>query len=203
MTNTIPFPFELKTDRLTIRPPSEADAPELLQAISETIDALKPWMPWAKPGMTIDEAYENCRNAEAAFEAGSDHRLHLLLRDSSTLIGASGLHRIDWTVPKCEIGYWVRAGHGQRGYITEAVRAIARFALSDLGMCRVEIRMSTTNLRSRKVPERLGFKLEGILRNEARELDGTLRDTCVFSMLKGEQDDLETPAVFPTASGRA
>src|SRR5512146_2986837 len=70
MTISIRFPFELETDRLTIRSPSEADAAQLLEAVSETIDELRPWMPWADRVPTIDEARENCLAAEAAFRDG-------------------------------------------------------------------------------------------------------------------------------------
>lgn len=183
-TDRIPSPFELTTERLLIRSPHEDDAGQLREAIEESLDALKPWMPWAERAPTPDEARENCRRAEQAFREGTDHRLHLFLKDTRTFVGGSGLHRIDWSVPKCEIGYWVRTSCIGRGYITEAVRAIARFAMDDLGVRRVEIRMSTGNTRSRRVPERLGFVCEGILRNEARNADGTLRDTCVYVLIK-------------------
>ena len=187
MTDRIPFPFELTTERLVIRSPREADAHQLMQAIAETLDDLKPWMPWADHIPTLPEAIENCAKAQKAFKDGSDYRFHLFLRDSMTFIGGSGLHRIDWSVPKCEIGFWVRASCTGKGYIAEAVGAISRFAMESLGANRVEIRMSTMNIRSRRVPERLGFVCEGILRNNERNVDGTLRDTCVYSMIPGAQ----------------
>ena len=182
MMTKIPCPFQLTTERLVIRSPSEADAPQLMEAIIETLDRLRPWMPWADHVPTLAETQENCRQAEQAFRDGSDHRLHLFLREEpSTFVGGTGLHRIDWSVPKVEIGYWVRASRSGKGYITEAVQEISRFAMESLGANRVEIRMGSTNARSRGVPERLGFPLEGILRNDARHVDGTLRDTCVYA----------------------
>jgi len=184
MVPKIPYPFELTTERLVIRSPSEADAPQLMAAIIETLDRLRPWMRWADHVPTLAETQENCRQAEAAFRHGSDHRLHLFLKEEPlTFVGGTGLHRSDWSVPKVEIGYWVRTSHSGKGYITEAVRAISRFAMDDLGVKRVEIRMGSTNVRSRGVPERLGFPLEGILRNDARHIDGTLRDTCVYAKI--------------------
>ena len=189
MANRIPFPLELTTERLVIRSPSEGDARQLLEAVAESIDALKPWMSWADSVPTPAEAQESCRKAEMAFRDGSDNRLHLFLRDSLTFVGGSGLHRIDWSVPKCEIGYWVRTSCSGKGYITEAVREITRFAIEDLAANRVEIRVGATNAKSRRVPQRLGFCLEGVLRNDARHVDGTLRDTCVYSMIKEGQPE--------------
>ena len=181
MMDAIPYPFDLLTERLVLRSPDPADAGQLMEAIAETIDTLRPWMPWADHVPTPAEAEENCRKAAEEFREGRDYRLHLFLRDSLTFVGGSGLHRVDRAVPKVEIGYWVRTSCTGNGYITEAVREISRYAMEELKACRVEIRMSSLNVRSRRVPERLGFALEGILRNNERHIDGTLRDTCVYA----------------------
>ena len=191
MMDRIPYPLELVTERLVIRSPVATDAPQLMEAIAETLDTLGPWMPWADHIPTLAEAEENCRKAEEAFRDGSDSRLHLFLRESLAFVGGSGLHRIDWSVPKVEIGYWVRTSCSGKGYITEAVQEIARYAVEELQANRIEIRMSSTNARSRRVAERLGFTFEGILRNHARHVDGTLRDTCVYAKIpEGQPADV-------------
>ena len=180
----ITYPFELVTDRLVIRSPAETDARQLLEAIKETFDTLRPWMPWANKVTTLSEAEDNCRRREKAFRDGSDNGVHLFLKGPMTFIGGSGLHRIDWSVPKAEIGYWIRNSFSGQGYITEAVREITRYSMEELQMNRVEIRMSSKNVRSRRVPELLDFAFEGILRNDDRHLDGSLRDTCVFAKIR-------------------
>ncbi len=185
--NRIPYPFELETERLVIRSPSVEDAPQLQEAIIETIETLSPWMPWADHLPTLDESEESCRNAEVDFQKGSDHRFHLFLKDSLTFVGGSGLHRIDWTVPKAEIGYWVRTSCSSKGYITEAVEGICRYAMEELKMNRVEIRMNSNNLKSRRIPERLGFTLEGTIRNHMKDVDNKLRDTCIYSIIAYDQ----------------
>jgi len=184
MPERIPFPLELTTERLILRSPCAGDAQQLAEAIEESLETLRPWMPWADHVPTLAEARENCSRAAQDFRDGKDFRLHLFVKDPLTFVGGSGLHRVDWSVPKLEIGYWIRKSCAGRGYITEAVGAITRFALEDLGANRVEIRTSAKNLGSRRVAERLGFLLEGILRNDCRNTDGTLRDTCVYSMIK-------------------
>ncbi|MEM6334975.1 MAG: GNAT family N-acetyltransferase [Bacteroidota bacterium] len=186
MATSIPYPLELHTQRLLIRSPEEADASEFEHALAESIETLRPWLAWAQSIPTLDEARESCRQARARFEQNEDHRLHLYLKDAflqgtRTLVGCSGLHRIDWSVPKGEIGYWVRASYTSKGYITEAVQEITRFAIEDLGMKRVEIRMNTANHKSRHIAERLGFTHEGTLRNDMRHTDGSLRDTHIYA----------------------
>ena len=185
MNPQIPIDLALETERLVIRAPKEAHAATLREAIAESMNELRLWMPWAQSVPTIEASTENCKKAEAEFAAGSDYRLHIFLKETQTLIGCSGLHRIEWDVPSVEIGYWIRTPYSGKGYMTEAVREITRYAAEELNMNRVEIRMSADNARSKAVPERLGFTHEGTLRNHDRHMDGSLRDTCVFAWTRG------------------
>ena len=107
--------------------------------------------------------------------------LLLFLKETGTLVGSSGLHRVDWTVPKFEIGYWCRSRFTGKCYTTEAVRSISAFAFETLDARRVEIRRDSQNHRSVKVAEKSGFTLEGKLRNDTRAPDGSMRDTLIFS----------------------
>ena len=89
MMSKIPYPFELVTERLVIRSPASTDAPQLMEAIAETLDTLRPWMPWANHIPTLAEAEENCRNAEDAFRQGKDNRFHLFVLLQTELDKAS------------------------------------------------------------------------------------------------------------------
>lgn len=109
--------------------------------------------------------------------------MHLYLKETGTLVGSSGLHRIDWGVPMFEIGYWCRTGFSGQGYTTESVRGIAAFAFDTLGAKCVEIRCDPLNHPSARVAERAGFQLEGEMRNAAVGTDGTVRNTLVFSAI--------------------
>lgn len=186
MQDKIRYPFELVTERVSIRSPMAKDAEGLREAIGETIEDLQPWMPWANRILTLEEARENCSTAAQNFQEGKDHRLHFFQKDSDTFLGGSGLHRIDWSIPKVEIGYWIRKSCSGKGYVAEAVKEISRYALEDLKVNRVEIRMSSENEKSWRVAERLGFLLEGTLRNECRNVDGSLRDTRVYALTPGD-----------------
>jgi RimJ/RimL family protein N-acetyltransferase len=184
------FPESFETERLLIRCPMPGDGAEVYAAVSESLDELRPWMPWARERLTADVEEENMRRARAAFLERRDLTLLLFLRGTGTLVGGSGLHRIDWSVPRFEIGYWCRTRFAGQGYITEAVRGITGFALDHLGAKRVEIRCDSLNRRSARVAERRGFRLEGELRNAELGADVEPRNTLVFSMLPEER---ETP----------
>ncbi|NEW05342.1 GNAT family N-acetyltransferase [Paenibacillus sp. SYP-B3998] len=180
---SIPESFESK--RLLIRAPLWNDGVTVNEAIIESIEELRLWMPWARNIPTIDESELRIRQSRLQFLDRTDLRLLLFKKETGQLIGSSGLHRIDWQSRKFEIGYWVRTSCGNQGYITEAVEAITNYAVNDLQANRIEIRCDARNARSARVAERLGFTLEGILRNETCDEDGSLRDTMVFAKVRG------------------
>lgn len=180
---SIPERFESK--RLLIRAPLWNDGIKVNEAVKESIEELRPWMPWAKSIPTVEESEVSIRRSHLQFLERSDLRLLLILKGTDELVGSSGLHRIDWQSRKFEIGYWVRTSYAKQGYITEAVEAISNFAINELQANRIEIRCDDRNKRSARVAERLGFNLEGILRNEKCDVDGSLRNTMIFSKVRG------------------
>jgi ribosomal-protein-serine acetyltransferase len=179
------FPTEFYTERLVIRMPKPGDGKAVHEAIQNSLEELKPWMPFAQNGQTEEETESNIREAYASFIKREDMRLLIFHKETGEFIASSGLHRINWSIPKFEIGYWIDTRHSGKGYITEAVQGISNFAFTELKARRVEIRCDSKNVKSRKIPEVLGFTLEGILKNEGLSADGKeLRDTCVYAMVK-------------------
>lgn len=183
----IEVPERIVTERLVVRCPRAGDGAALQAAVAESIDDLRPWLPWAQAVPGVDEQEALVRGMHARFMLRSDLVYSLWEHDGqgreTRLVGGSGLHRIDWSVPRFEIGYWRRSGCGGQGYVTEAVAALARMAFGELKAARVEIRMDDTNAASWRVAERAGFTLEGVLRRDARTPAGTLRDTRVYAKI--------------------
>ncbi|CAN5758068.1 GNAT family N-acetyltransferase [soil metagenome] len=181
------FPDSFETERLLIRSPLPGDGPELFAAVRESLEELRPWMPWAEQHKTVSDSEESARRARVEFLERSDLRMHIFLKGTETLVGSSGLHRIDWAMPKFEIGYWCRTKFTGQGYTTEAVRGITSFAFDFLGANRLEIQCDPRNQRSRCVAERLPFQHEGELRNSEVGPEGDLRNTLVFSLVPEER----------------
>jgi RimJ/RimL family protein N-acetyltransferase len=175
------LPDEIVTQRLVLRPPRAGDGAAMNEAILETIEALQRWMPWATPVPTPEQTEAWCRGSGADFVARRQLPMLLFLRDGGPFVGSGGMPRLDWEVPRFEIGYWVRRRFEGQGYAAEAVGAFTRFAFETLGAQRVEIRTDDRNDRSSRVAERLGYRLEGVLRNEGRDAYG-LRDTRVYAL---------------------
>src|SRR5215210_2207689 len=180
------FPESFETERLLIRSPLPGDGPEMHAAVNESLGELLPWMDWPKQHKTIEDSEERMRRGRVRFLERMDLLLLLFLKGTSTLVGGGGLHRMDWSVPRFEIGYWCRARFAGNGYVTEAVRGITAFAFGHLGARRVEIRCDSLNRKSARVAERAGYRLEGELRNAEVGADGRLRNVLVFSMTPEE-----------------
>lgn len=181
------FPYEFETERLLIRGPLPGDGARLRTAVLESQPELEQWLPWAV-SIPSEEDYEKLvRQGQAKFLTREDLWLLLFEKQKNALIGSSGLHRIDWQVPRFEIGYWLHTGWVGQGYMTEAVTGITDFAFRELDAERVEIRCDALNERSAAVARRVGFTHEGTLRAESRHhLTQALRDTMIFAKLRAD-----------------
>ena len=115
-----------------------------------------------------------------------------VFEETGEFIASAGLHRINWDIPQFEIGYWVDSRFSGKGYMVEAAKGITDYAFTELKANRVEIRCDSLNKKSRAIPEKLGFKLEGILESASVAVDGNgLRDMCVFAMTRNTYEKEE------------
>jgi len=190
----IDVPERLETERLVLRVPRRGDGRIVNDAIRASHAELLPWLPWAGVVPTVDESEAHCRRQQARFLLREDFVLLMFLRGADggedELVGASGLHRIDWTLRGFEIGYWRKTGCEGRGIVTEAVRALSRLAFDVLDARRVEIRTDEHNERSWKVAERAGFTLEAILRFDSVTPLGEPRSTRVYARVRGAEEPM-------------
>ena len=177
------LPAEIQTQRLSLVAPTAGDGPELNRAIAESFAELHEWMPWAAEMPTVAESEHFVREAAARYLRREELPMFMRKRGTHELIGATGLHRVNWTVPRFEIGYWCRTSMVGHGYVSEAVVALTRFAFETLSAARVELRTDWHNVRSWRIAERLGFTLEGVLRRDDRTAQGELRDTRLYAMI--------------------
>jgi RimJ/RimL family protein N-acetyltransferase len=118
--------------------------------------------------------------------AGTGVHLMMLDRISGQIVGSIGLFHADRAVRSVEIGYGVSSAQRGQGYATEALDAVARWALADGGIQRAWLTANTDNLASVRVAEKAGFRREGTLRRAGLEDDG-LHDLAVFALLDDER----------------
>ncbi len=120
-------------------------------------------------------------------------RVPFVVRRAATkeVVGATTYLNIELDVPRLEIGSTWTAASAQRTAVnTESKLLLLTHAFETLGCLAVEFRTHWHNRQSRAAIERLGARLDGVLRNHRRLPDGTLRDTVVYSIT-----DREWPAV--------
>lgn len=180
------LPSRIESSRLLCRVPEAGDGVDVYEAVQASLAELRAVLaavPWAAGEPSVEASESFCRKGFADFHDRKDFPFLLYAKDTQRLVGACGLHRPDWDVPRLEIGYWCRSGCTGQGFMTEAVQALMQYAYEKLGAVRLEIVVDESNVRSRRVAERSGFALEGILRSYRRSPAGELRDICIYARL--------------------
>jgi ribosomal-protein-serine acetyltransferase len=169
------------SDTEELRPVTSADVDELHALVMANRDHLRPWMPWADQDREATATFVETATADALAERA----LQLVILSDNRIAGAGGFHAIDWRNRLSSVGYWLAADATGRGLMTRAVAALLDHAFGPWSLHRVELRAAPANARSRGVAERLGFTLEGTLR-DAELIGGRHRDLVVYSMLAYE-----------------
>ncbi len=114
-----------------------------------------------------------------------------------TAIGMTSFMNLDAVHKRLEIGSTWYAKRVQRTALnTQCKLMLMTHAFESLGCIAVELRTSIFNLQSRQAIERLGAKLDGILRSHQVHRDGSLRDTCVYSIIQTEWPAVKSHLTF-------
>lgn len=154
-------PFE--TERLYIHPIGLSDVDDFYHAVTESLDTLLPWMVWTKDPFSKDYAHQLVQSAIDL--QSKDLALQFCLRHQDKMVGMISLNAIEWNEGLSDIGYWVRSTQQQKGYILESVKALLGLCFDNFNFQSLSIRCAQKNIKSQKIPEKLGFKLDFKLPN--------------------------------------
>lgn len=134
----------------------EEDAETFNAAVHDSVDELRPWMPWAAAEpRPVAERLELIRRWERERQDGGDRSYGIFV--DGVVAGACGLHRRIGP-GGLEIGYWVRTRDTGRGIATEAARQLCGLAFADPEVDHVEIHHDRANAASGRIPAKLGFE---------------------------------------------
>ncbi len=139
--------------QVSLRHWTPQDAPALARAVNESLDHLRPWMPWAAgehPSAELIGEWERERLA------GGDEVFGIFV--DGAVAGGCGLHRRIGD-DGIELGYWVHVDFIRRGVATEVVRQLCERAFAQPGVTRVEIHHDRANTASGAVARKCGFTL--------------------------------------------
>lgn len=175
---------ELESDRLSLKRLNIDQRKEMFAAIVSDRKRLLEFLPWAH---WMKEGADELKYIESNFKdwmAGVTFNFGIFRKVDRKYLGSCGGHRISWDDRRIELGYWlIKEGEGQ-GFMSEAVKAVeAEFFR--IGFHRIEIRCDPKNLRSSKIAKKLGYKEEGILRDNLF-CENRYWDTQVFAKLSNK-----------------
>jgi diamine N-acetyltransferase len=128
--------------------------------------------------------------------------LGIALRSNDRLIGDVGLHRIQSRDRQAGFGILIgEKAEWSKGYGTEATRLIVRYAFDALNLNRVWLHVLENNQRGQRAYEKVGFKVEGVLRQSAFR-EGRYLDTITMGILRGELTEESGSSGAKTAKSR-
>jgi len=184
--------YRIETARLVVRCYQPTDATLLEDSVRESVEHLKPWMPWAHNEPEPFE-YKAKRVLEfrGKFDLGQDYTYGIFNREETRLLGGTGLHtRLG--EKELEIGYWIHKDFVKQGLVTESTAALIKVAFEIIHVHRIEIHCDPRNTASAAVPRKLGFTHEGTLRAKTPFLDDW-SDSMIWGLLESEYPN--SPAV--------
>jgi RimJ/RimL family protein N-acetyltransferase len=153
-------PEEVERDGVILRRLTADDAPAVSRAATESLEHLRPWMPWATPeGTSLETQRERLLGPATLWNSGSGYEYGIFLPDR-TLVGGCGLHRRIGP-SALEIGYWVHVDHTRRGIATACAGALTAVGFGLRGIEHMEIHCDEANVASAAVPPKLGYRLTG------------------------------------------
>jgi len=174
-----PLPVDLG-DGVLLRRLTLDDLAEIWALVEVERDRIGVWMPWVEATITIDDQRRWLEGVVADKRSVDGVGMFV----DGAYVGGTGL-MIDAFGIAGEIGYWIGSGHEGKGIVTRAARSLIDIGFAERGLHRIVIRAGVENLRSRAIPERLGFTREGVLRGEGRG-SGGFYDLVVYGLLEDE-----------------
>ena len=157
---------------------------EAMHALTSANNAhLKQWLPARDTDRTLAETRQLIRDFMQTFVDGTGVECGIWYRGK--FAGTIGCRRISPTHRRTVVGYWLGAGFEGKGLVTKTFKAMLDYAFEELKLNRVEVFCATENVKSRAIPERLGFTHEGVIR-QAEWLTDHYVDHAVYSLLAEE-----------------
>lgn len=178
-----PDPISLHGDCVFLEPLTLARHDELTDAVRDG----ELWNLWYTFIPSPEQMKAEIEKRLEQQRKGSMLPFAVIASDTGRAVGMTTYMNIDAEARRVEIGStWYRKQVQRTALNTECKLMLLTHAFENLNCIAVEFRTHFFNHQSRRAIERLGAKLDGVLRNHRRSSDGTLRDTCVYSIIASE-----------------
>ncbi|GGE19661.1 ribosomal-protein-serine acetyltransferase [Marinithermofilum abyssi] len=168
---------------LQLRQFDRSHASALFQVIQSNRNHLRLWISWIDGIHSQQDAEAYILRSLSGFAGRGE--AHFGIWNGPALVGSVTVERLDEQNHSAEIGYWLAQSHTGKGIMTKAVRTLIDYLFMELRLHRIEIRCEKENRASQAVPLRLGFRLEGQLR-QAYLKQGSYVDICIYGLLAAD-----------------
>ncbi|MEM9667384.1 MAG: GNAT family protein [Pseudomonadota bacterium] len=180
--------LQLEGADIYLRAPRRGDFKAWSSIREQDREHLEPWEPaWPEFANSKMDWRGRFTGWRAAWQRGTGATFFVFQRTDRRLAGSVGLSGIKGGAANSAIlGYWLSHEFIGRGYMTEAVNIVSRWAFHSLGLSRLEAGTLPENQKSQNVLERCGFRKEGLAR-EYLEIAGRRRDHVLYARLVGDR----------------
>lgn len=176
------FSYQIE-ENLRLVLPQKHHADEIAGVVRENLEQLSPWVPWATDDYSTATALDFIKNNLTVFAEMGSFATSIVWDEK--IVGGIGFHNLDLNNKSAHIGYWLAKDVQGKGIVTKCCRALIDFLFDTLKLNRVQINCHVKNTKSRAIPEKLGFQLEGIHR-QVEFLNDRFGDWAIYGMLKAD-----------------
>ena len=168
---------------IVLRTYDEGDAAALFSIVNAERSHLSHWLDWVSHTTKQEHSLQFIK--QSVHQANMQEALALGIFRDGEIIGGVGMHAWDHAVKRAQLGYWIKKDAEGQGIVKDSIKEFIAFLFEKAGLNKVEIHFSPANKRSAKVAERLGFRIEGVLRQSTLR-NGLPDDVVVTGLLKSE-----------------
>lgn len=161
-----------------------SDAQDIFNTINTQRDYLGQWLPFVEhtKEVSFTEGF-----IKSLYEASPENReLIFVIKYKSEFAGIIGFKGTDKANKKTEIGYWLSEPMQKKGIVINSVKFLTNYAFEQLDINRIQIKCAVENHASKNIPQKLGYKLEGIERDGELLTGNVFTDIEVYSLLRKE-----------------
>ena len=195
-----PEPVTLRGSHATLEPLTHARHDEFVESVRDG----ELWKLWYTSVPSPEQVKAEIERRLEQQRQGTMLPFAIIDTASGGAVGMTSYMNIDAETRRLEIGStWYRKSVQRSALNTECKLMLLTHAFEVLGCAAVEFRTHFINQQSRRAIERLGAKLDGILRNHRLASDGTLRDTCVYSIIASEWPTVRSHLTYQLARPRS
>lgn len=168
---------------LALKRIEHTDAEELFELSDRSREHLGTWLPWIHFTESPDDTKTFIQSCLRRYAENDGETVCIMYKGK--IAGVIDFHELNWSHKRTSIGYWMGVDYKGLGLLTRSCEVLFDYAFKQLGLNRIEIRAAEENLKSRAVPERLGFVQEGIIR-DAADMYGNYVNHVVYGMVSRE-----------------